>query len=87
MIISDDGHPLSSGQAQIMMLIRSLLKRPQVLILDEALCNVDETRLMLIMDYLKRLAGKLIVIIVAHQTKLMNELFDCVIIEHGKIRK
>ena len=87
MIISDDGHPLSSGQAQIMMLIRSLLKRPQVLILDEALCNVDETRLMLIMDYLKSLDGKLIVIIVAHQTKLMNELFDCVIIEHGKIRK
>lgn len=87
MVISDDGHPLSSGQAQIMMLIRSLLKRPQVLILDEALCNVDETRLMLIMEYLKHLDGKLIVIIVAHQTKLMNELFDYVIIEHGKIRK
>lgn len=87
MVITDDGQPLSSGQAQIMMLIRSILQRPQVLILDEALCNVDETRFILIMEYLKRLAGKLIVIIVAHQTKLMNELFDCVIIENGKIRK
>ena len=82
--LNEDGFPLSSGQGQIVMLIRALLKRPEVLILDEALCNVDEKRFNLIMEYLNSL--NLIVIIVAHQTKLMNEMFDCVIIEIGKIK-
>lgn len=87
MIIDDHGDPLSSGQAQMMMLIRALLKNPQVLILDEALCNVDDWRFIKIMDYLALKKSKMIVIIVAHQTKLVNELFECVIIEDGKIRK
>lgn len=86
MIIDQEGRPLSSGQRQIMMIIRALLLKPDVLILDEALSNVDDQKAKMILNYL---AGckEIIVIIVAHQTKLVNEFYDCAIIRGGKIYK
>lgn len=87
MIISVDGKPLSSGQRQIMMVIRALLLKPEVLILDEALSNVDDHKVYKILNYLHNYRKEIIVIIVAHQTKLVNQFYDCVIIKDGKIDK
>lgn len=85
--IDVDGQPLSSGQGQIMMLIRAILKKPEVLVLDEAMCNVDEDKVKKILMYIEHHLPEMIVIIVAHQTKIVNELYDCVIIRNGKIYK
>lgn len=87
LVIELDGQPLSSGQAQIMMIIRAILKEPEVLVLDEALCNVDDKKAQSILRYLHQYLPETLVIIVAHQTKLVNELFDCAIIRDGKIYK
>lgn len=87
MIIETDGQPLSSGQAQIVMLIRAIIKKPEVLILDEALCNIDDYKAKKIISYIHDNLPNTIMIIVAHQTKLVNELFDCAIIRDGKIYK
>ena len=65
------------------MIIRALLSEPDVLILDEAFSNIDQERLQLLIDYLN--FQKIIVIIVSHQINMMNCLFDCVIIDSGKI--
>lgn len=86
MMIDQDGQPLSSGQRQIMMLIRALLLKPEVLILDEALSNVDDQKAKMILNYLNS-CEEMIVIIVAHQTKLVNEFYDCAIIRNGRIYK
>ncbi|MGJ1022288.1 ATP-binding cassette domain-containing protein [Thomasclavelia ramosa] len=86
-IIETDGQPLSSGQAQIVMLIRAIIKKPEVLILDEALCNIDDYKAKKIISYIHDNLPNTIMIIVAHQTKLVNELFDCAIIRDGKIYK
>lgn len=85
MIIDVEGRPLSSGQQQIMMIIRALILNPDVLVLDEALSNVDDYRVEKILNYLRNCRKKIIVIIVAHQTKLVNQFYDCVIIKDGKI--
>lgn len=77
------GNHLSSGQAQLVMIIRALLTNIDVLILDEAFSNVDEKRRKLLMDYLKK--SHIIVIIVSHQINLVNNDYDCVIIEAGKL--
>ena len=87
LIIETDGQPLSSGQAQIVMLIRAIIKKPEVLILDEALCNIDDYKAKKIISYIHDNLPNTIMIIVAHQTKLVNELFDCAIIRDGKIYK
>ena len=87
LIIETDGQPLSSGPAQIVMLIRAIIKKPEVLILDEALCNIDDYKAKKIISYIHDNLPNTIMIIVAHQTKLVNELFDCAIIRDGKIYK
>ena len=74
---------LSSGQGQLVMIIRALLSEPDVLILDEAFSNIDQERLQLLINYLN--FQKIIVIIVSHQINMMNCQFDCVIIDSGKI--
>lgn len=72
-IMGSTGGLLSSGQQQIVLLIRSLLKKPSVLILDEALCNVDKTRLNIIFDYLFNERNDIIKIVVSHQTNIVYE--------------
>ncbi len=87
MMIEIDGKPLSSGQRQIMMIIRALLLNPEVLILDEALSNVDDHKMYKILNYINNYRKEIIVVIVAHQTKLVNQFYDCAIIKDGKIYK
>ena len=81
--LDEAGGFLSSGQAQLMMIIRALLFKPDVLILDEAFSNIDQERLELLMDYLKK--QEMIILVVSHQINMMNCQFDCVIIDSGKI--
>lgn len=81
--LGEQGGFLSSGQGQLVMIIRALLSEPDVLILDEAFSNIDQERLQLLINYLS--FQKIIVIIVSHQINMMNCQFDCVIIDSGKI--
>ena len=81
--LDEQGGFLSSGQGQLVMIIRALLSEPDVLILDEAFSNIDQERLQLLINYLS--FQKIIVIIVSHQINMMNYQFDCVIIDSGKI--
>ena len=83
--LDEQGGFLSSGQGQLVMIIRALLSEPDVLILDEAFSNIDQERLQLLINYLN--FQKIIVIIVSHQINMMNCQFDCVIIDSGKIWK
>ncbi|MFQ7565824.1 MAG: hypothetical protein ACLRMQ_08885 [Clostridium perfringens] len=55
--------------------------------MDEALCNIDDYKAKKIISYIHDNLPNTIMIIVAHQTKLVNELFDCAIIRDGKIYK
>ena len=81
--IDRQGSQLSSGQGELVMIIRALLCDLDVLILDEAFSHIDEQRLQLLFDYLSSLP--IILIIVSHQINIMNKEYDCVIIESGKI--
>lgn len=83
--ISKDGGFLSSGQQQIVMIIRAILKNPDVLILDEALSNIDEHRARKILLYIENCLKGTIVILVNHQTNVVNVKYDCVIMKDGNI--
>lgn len=74
---------LSSGQAQLIMIIRALLMDIDVLILDEAFSHVDRIRRELLLAYLDQL--DMIVIIVAHQINVVNNDYDYAIIKEGKL--
>lgn len=84
-VITSDGGFLSLGQQQIVMLIRALIKQPDVLILDGAINGVDEKMVNYILKYLDMNFNEMIVIIVSQQTNIVNGEYNCAIIEAGKI--
>lgn len=63
---------LSGGQKQRVAIARELMKNPQVIIADEPTSALDEESSKIIMDILKSIAKKRTVIIVTHDTDLID---------------
>ncbi len=81
-------HQLSGGQKQLAAIARALVLRPQILLMDEPLANLDvklKKQLLLYIKELKRKFG-LTIVYVTHEHKEAFELADkIVIINNGKI--
>lgn len=78
---------LSSGQQQEVILLRALIQKPDFLVLDEALCNVQKDRRWELLRRVRRDYSDLKLIVVDHEIKEMEEGFDYVIIDRGKIKR
>lgn len=65
--ISDQGHGLSAGQKQRLSLARALLRKPKVLVLDEATSNLDMDTEKRLIGTLEKLKGKMTMIVVTHR--------------------
>jgi ABC-type bacteriocin/lantibiotic exporter with double-glycine peptidase domain len=65
--IGENGAQLSAGERQRLGIARSLYSEPTLLILDEPTANLDAFSENLIWDSLKKLKGKLTILIVSHR--------------------
>lgn len=66
---------LSTGQKQRLSFARAVLRKPILLILDEATANIDYQTEQIILDYLKRSKSKMTVIAISHRESF-DELAD-----------
>lgn len=64
---------LSGGQKQRVAIARELIKRPQVLIADEPTASLDPKSAKAIIEILKKIAKTTTVIVVTHDTSLIDE--------------
>lgn len=79
---------LSGGQKQKIAIIRALLKRPQVLFLDEPTGNLDETSSLEIMKMLKEINQKVTIFMITHDQELFQYANKVVFIEeHHLVEK
>ncbi|MCO5141926.1 MAG: ABC transporter ATP-binding protein/permease [Oligoflexia bacterium] len=70
--ITEQGQGLSAGQKQRLSLARALLRKPKVLILDEATANLDiETEAKLV-DTLSSLKSEITIIAITHRNELLK---------------
>ena len=62
----------SSGQMQLISILRGILEDPKVLLLDEALVNLDKDMLKIMSTFLENFVtkGERIVIVCSHHTNL-----------------
>lgn len=75
---------LSGGQQQRIAIARALAKTPKVIFADEPTGNLDEANTMRIMQILKKVSQKCLVVMVTHETRLADVFADRVIrIENG----
>lgn len=79
---------LSSGEKQLTSLARTLIWRPSVLLLDEPVCDIDDSRRMEICRILKMIAADFEMTVI-HATNDMEEAFSvatkAVILNEGKV--
>lgn len=77
---------LSGGQMQRVAIARAIVKNPDIILADEPTGNLDETNTVLVMDILREIARKHLVILVTHEVNLVDYYCDKVIeLVDGKI--
>jgi len=73
-MIGEEGEGFSSGQKQRLALARAFLRKPLLLVLDEASANLDRTAEGEIADILKELVGRSTVIISSHRLGILRNV-------------
>jgi len=83
--LAPNGSNLSYGQRQLLSIARTILKNPDILILDEATSSVDTITEMTIQQALKNLTKGKTSFIIAHRLSTIREADLIIVLEDGKI--
>lgn len=67
---------LSGGEAQRVAIIRAIIKEPKIILCDEITSNIDKETSKKILELLKKVSQKSLVIIVSHDVELVKEYAD-----------
>jgi ATP-binding cassette subfamily C protein len=70
--VGEGGSRLSGGQRQRLAIARALIHQPRLLILDEATSNLDPEAQNAVIETVNHLKGKLTILAVAHQDRLIR---------------
>jgi ATP-binding cassette subfamily C protein len=71
-IIGEQGVKLSGGQRQRIAIARALVRRPQLLILDEPTTALDPETELMICETLRRLRGTVTIVAISHQAAIRD---------------
>ena len=82
-LINGENGRLSLGEIKIILLLRALYKKPEVLILDELLSSVDEIHSRQMLNVIHKISSHLILIVVTHSPQKFASL-NCKYILIGK---
>jgi len=83
--IGSDGHGLSQGQKQRILIARVIYKNPDYLFFDEATNALDANNEKVIMENLKQVYKGKTVIVVAHRLSTVKNADQIVVLERGEI--
>ncbi|KXY30540.1 peptidase domain-containing ABC transporter [Bacillus sp. FSL K6-0067] len=85
-MLEENASNLSGGQRQRLAIARALLKKPDILILDEATSNLDSTTEKHITDMLKELGERgVTVIMIAHRLSTIQHANQIIVMKKGDI--
>ena len=83
--IGQEGHGLSQGQKQRILIARAVYKNPEFVFFDEATNALDANNERLIMENLQRFLQGKTSVIVAHRLSTVRHADQIVVIDHGEI--
>ena len=83
--VGDRGASLSGGQKQRIALAKALVRKPDILILDEATNSLDSESEALIMDSIEKISHDITIIVITHKPSTASKA-DCIFIfDEGRI--
>ncbi|MEV7680660.1 ABC transporter ATP-binding protein [Streptomyces sp. NPDC088341] len=84
--VGNRGVTLSGGERQRLAIARALLRRPEVLLLDEATAQLDASNERALREAVDQAARRCTVILIAHRLSTVTEADQIVVLEHGLVR-
>ena len=85
--ISSNSDGISLGQKQLIAFMRAVLRKPDVLILDEATANIDTVTEQLLENILEKLSGKTTRITIAHRLNTIENADEIFFVNAGEIER
>ncbi len=83
--IGERGAKLSGGQSQRLAIARSLVRNPKILVFDEATSSMDTLTERQIVNTLKNLAGKHLIVTIAHRLSTFRNADRLFLFDQGRI--
>ena len=83
--IIEKGENLSQGQRQLLSFARTIIHKPQVLILDEATANIDTETEVLIQESLEKMKSIGTMLVVAHRLSTIQHADQIIVLQNGEI--
>lgn len=83
--VIERGENYSQGQRQLISFARTVLSKPQILILDEATANIDTETEVLIQESLEKMKNIGTMLIVAHRLSTIQKADQIIVLQRGEI--
>ncbi len=84
-VVRERGNNFSAGQRQLLSFARTILHKPEVMILDEATANIDTETEVLIQDSLEKMMNIGTMLIVAHRLSTIQHADNIIVLSKGEI--
>jgi len=84
-MLGERGQNLSGGQKQQIALLRALIRKPDVLILDEATSHLDSVVEKRIQEAIYRISGEMTVIMIAHRLSTITACDKIITLADGEV--
>nr|VFK51517.1 MAG: ATP-binding cassette, subfamily B, multidrug efflux pump [Candidatus Kentron sp. TUN]VFK54848.1 MAG: ATP-binding cassette, subfamily B, multidrug efflux pump [Candidatus Kentron sp. TUN]VFK60053.1 MAG: ATP-binding cassette, subfamily B, multidrug efflux pump [Candidatus Kentron sp. TUN] len=86
-MLTEQGKNLSAGERQLLGLARTLIRKPKILLLDEATANIDSHTEELIRQSLTALRGKVTLIAIAHRLGTVRDADRLYVLHQGHVQQ
>ena len=83
--IIEKGENLSQGQRQLLSFARTVIHKPQILILDEATANIDTETEVLIQESLEKMKSIGTMLVVAHRLSTIQHADQIIVLQNGEV--
>ncbi len=83
--VRERGNNFSAGQRQLLSFARTIIHKPDVMILDEATANIDTETEQLIQNSLEKMMNIGTMLIVAHRLSTIQHADKIIVLDHGRI--
>ncbi len=84
-VVGERGLKLSGGEKQRVAIARAILKRPPIMLFDEATSSLDSHSEQSILDAIKEISGQQTSVVIAHRLSTIVDADQIIVLDQGKI--